>query len=78
MTTIQILIIVIEILIGITSFLTTGISILVWSRITKETENRKAATDALWEKRNDDEKLIQKNSRNIVKIGTSLDINLEE
>jgi uncharacterized protein HemY len=77
-STVTILIIVIEILIGITSFLTTGISILVWNRITNETKNRKEATNALWEKANGNTDKIEKNKNNIVKIGTSVDIDLIE
>ena len=78
MDNVQILLIAVNILVGLVTFLTSGISLLVWNRITTETKDRKAATDALWDKYNDESKTIQKNERNIVMISTSLDIDIEK
>ena len=77
MDNVQILLIAVNILVGLVTFLTSGISLLVWNRITTETKDRKDATDALWKAHNDESKTTQKNERNIVKISTSLDIDIE-
>jgi len=74
----QMFVIIINILVGVVSLLTTGISVLIYSKINKEEDARKSSTDALWEKRNEDIKVVHKNEKNIVKISTSLDIDIED
>ena len=73
-----IVIIAVEALIAIVTLLSGGISLLVWDAIKTEKVDRKSATDALWDKYNDDAKIITKNEKNIVKIAAKTKVDIED
>jgi len=73
-----IVIIIVELLIGLVTLLSGGISILIFYLIKAEKADRKSSVDKLWKKVNDETKIIVKNEKNIVKIATSIDVDIED
>ncbi len=74
-----IVIIIINILVGLVGLLATAISVLLWNKVTTmQAKLDEKASSKIWEQHKDNVEIVNKNRRNIVKIATSLDIDIDE